>query len=667
MFTSLLVANRGEIACRIMKTARRLGLHVMTVYSDPDCGQRHMEEADEAWNIGSTTGYLDIDRLIAVARGSRAGALHPGYGFLSENPALAEACEEAGIVFVGPSARAMRIMGLKDSARAAMVAAGVPVAEGHAEEAPDDAGLLEHARGIGFPVIIKAVAGGGGRGLRRVEACEDFPEALCSARREAQAAFGDGRMLVERFMTSSRHVEVQVLADSFGTVLHLGERDCSVQRRWQKLIEESPAPGLSARLREAMAEAAVAAARAVDYRGAGTVEFVLGEGSFSFLEMNTRLQVEHPVSEMITGIDLVEWQLRVAAGEALPWRQDAICAHGHAIEARLCAEDPSRDFLPSTGRIHHQRMPAQSARLRIDSGLREGDAISSHYDSLMAKIIAHGDDRDEAVSRLGVALGSLSILGVATNAGFLKRILEDPEFREGAVDTGFLERMGPDSPEAPSVVVAAAAMHFSNVLDEDPAGDPWVSLAGWRLWGDDSGMMELVVDGLAHDVAVTVLARGCCRVDDAVHRVVERSGAALVLETDSRVLHLDLVAVGEDVHVSWQGRSHVVRRRRLRAAAGHAGAMSGDVKAPLPGTVAAVSIAEGDTFRCGDVLVVLEAMKVEITIRAEGAGSALAVTVQPGEKVEEGATLVKVAVSPATTAPAGRQNKDGEAPAIETA
>ncbi len=652
MFTRLLVANRGEIACRIMKTARRLGLHSIAAYTAPDREARHVAEADEAWSIGDRDGYLDIDRLIAAARDSGAEALHPGYGFLSENPALAEACEDAGIVFVGPPARASRIMGLKDSARAVMAAAGVPVCEGHAEESPDDAGLLGHALAIGFPVIIKALAGGGGRGLRRVETGEDFPEALRSARREAGAAFGDERMLVERFMASSRHVEVQVLADSSGTVLHLPERDCSVQRRWQKLIEESPAPGLPARLREAMGEAAVAAARAVDYRGAGTVEFIVGKGSFSFLEMNTRLQVEHPVSEMITGIDLVEWQLRIAAGEALTWRQDAIRAHGHAIEARLTAEDPSRDFMPSTGRIHHQRMPRESPRLRVDSGIRDGVAVSRHYDSLMAKIIAHGDDRDEAISRLGGALGSVSILGVATNAGFLKGVLDDPEFREGAVDTGFLERITHEPQAAPGAVAAAAALHFSGILDRGPGGGPWASLPGWRLWGDDSGVMELAIDGIPHDAAVTILGRDCCRIDDVVFRVVERSGASLVLDTGSRVLHLDFVAVGEDVHVAWQGCSHVVRRRDHRATAGDSPAASGDVTAPLPGTVAAVRIADGDTFRRGDVLVVLEAMKVEIAIRAEGAGTAGAVAVQPGERVEEGATLVKVAAPPPV--PAGR-------------
>ncbi len=654
MFTRLLVANRGEIACRIMKTARRFGVHSIAVYTDPDRGQRHVAEADEAWSIGERDGYLDIDRLIAAARDSGAEALHPGYGFLSENPALAEACEGAGIVFVGPPARASRIMGLKDSARAVMVAAGVPVSEGHAEESPDDTGLLDHALDIGFPVIIKAVAGGGGRGLRRVEREEDFSEALLSARREAEAAFGDRRMLVERFMASSRHVEVQVLADSHGTVLHLPERDCSVQRRWQKLIEESPAPGLPPRLRQAMGEAAVAAARAVDYRGAGTVEFIVADGSFSFLEMNTRLQVEHPVTEMITDIDLVEWQLRIAAGEALTWCQDAICLHGHAVEARLCAEDPSRDFLPSTGRIHHLNMPRESTRLRIDSGIRDGVTVSRHYDSLMAKLIAHGDDRDEAISRLGEALASVSILGITTNAGFLKRVLEDPEFREGAVDTGFLERVTHQPQSAPGVVIAAAAMHFSGILDQGPTGDPWVSLAGWRLWGDDSGVMELAIDGRPHDVTVTVLGRGRCRIGDDVVEVIERSGAALTLEAGSRILHLDLVVTGDDVLVAWRGCSHAVRLRRRQAAAGDAAGASGDVTAPLPGTVAAVSIAEGDTFRRGDVLVVLEAMKVEIAIRAEGAGTARAVTVQPGQRVEEGATLVKVAAPPPASVPAGR-------------
>ncbi len=644
MFARLLVANRGEIACRIMKTARRLGLHAIAVYTAPDRGARHVGEADEAWSIGDRDGYLDIDRLMDVARDSGAESLHPGYGFLSENPALAEACEDAGIAFVGPPARASRIMGLKDSARAVMAAAGVPVLPGHAEESPNDASLLDHALDIGFPVIIKAVAGGGGRGMRRVEEREDFPEALRSARREARAAFGDERMLIERFMASPRHVEVQVLADRPGTVLHFPGRDCSVQRRWQKLIEESPAPGLPARMRDAMGEAAVAAARAVDYLGAGTVEFIVGNGSFSFLEMNTRLQVEHPVTEMITGIDLVEWQLRIAAGEALTWRQETICAHGHAIEARLCAEDPSRDFMPSTGRIHHHRMPRESAYLRIDSGIREGVTVSRHYDSLMAKIVAHGNDRDEAISRLGKALGSVNILGVATNAGFLKGVLDSPAFGEGAVDTGFLERFVHEAPAVPGAVIAAAAMRFSGLLDRDADGDPWLSLAGWRLWGNETAIMELAVDGTPHDVAVTVLDGTRCRIGDDVVCIVERTGASLVLDTGSRILHLDVVAVGEDVHVAWQGSSHVVRRRHHRTAVRDSTAVSGDVTAPLPGTVAAVRVAEGDAFQHGDVLVLLEAMKVEIAVRAEGAGTVRTVAVEPGDRVEEGAILATVAV-----------------------
>lgn len=651
MFTRLLIANRGEIACRVIRSARRLGLASIAVYTDPDRGQRHVVEADEAWCLGLQDGYLDIERLIAVARRSGAEALHPGYGFLSENPALAEACEEAGIVFVGPPPAASRIMGLKDAAKEAMAAAGIPVVPGFSDERRDDNGLLERTLETGFPVMIKAVAGGGGRGMRRVETAEAFPGALRSARREALAGFGDDRMMIERLIASPRHIEFQVLADTCGNVLHLFERDCSLQRRWQKLVEEAPAPGMTPALRKTMGEAAVGAARAIGYRGAGTVEFIaqgcdgLEPARFWFMEMNTRLQVEHPVTEMITGIDLVEWQLRIAAGEPLPWRQEDLVLEGHAVEARICAEDPSRDFLPSTGRIGHLAMPQESPYLRIDSGIREGAAVTPHYDSLIAKIIAKGRDRDHALDRLIGALRDVEVAGIATNTAFLANILMDPEFRRGGIDTGFLDRFqghGPATGDLPPAVVATAAMQFSGALDAADTIDPWSSFRGWRLWGHDPAVEELVIDGRSLSVTVSVLGRDCCRIGEDVVRVHERRGTHLTLDFGDRIETVGLDIIGETVHVCCRGSIHAARRARRERTAGEAAGDTGDVTASLPGKVVAVYVGEGDAFVRGDVLVVLEAMKIELAIKAARDGVARAVPVAPGDRVEEGDTLVVV-------------------------
>ena len=651
MFTRLLIANRGEIACRVIRSARRLGLASIAVYTDPDRDQRHVAEADEAWCLGPQEGYLDIERLIRVARRAGAEALHPGYGFHSENPALAEACGEAGIVFVGPPSAASRIMGLKDAAKVAMTAAGIPVVPGFAEEQRNDNDLLEHALETGFPVMIKAVAGGGGRGMRRVETAEAFPDALRSARREALAGFGDDRMMIERLIASPRHIEIQVLADACGNVLHLFERDCSLQRRWQKLVEEAPAPGMTPVLRKAMGEAAVGAARAIEYQGAGTVEFIaegrdgLEPASFWFMEMNTRLQVEHPVTEMITGIDLVEWQLRIAAGETLPWRQEDLVLEGHAVEARICAEDPSRDFLPSTGRIAHLAMPQESPHLRIDSGIRQGAAVTPHYDSLIAKIIAKGRDRDHALDRLIGALRDVEVAGIATNTAFLANVLMDPEFRRGGIDTGFLDRFqgyGPATGDLPQAVVAAAAMQLSGALDEADAIDPWSSYRGWRLWDQDRAVEEYVIDGCSLSVTVSVLGRGCCRIGEDVVCVHELRGAHLALDFGDRIETVGLNIRGESVHVRHRGNTHVARRARRERIAGEAAGYEGDVTASLPGKVVAVHVGKGDAFVRGDVLVVLEAMKIELAVKAVRDGVATAVPVAPGDRVEEGDTLVVV-------------------------
>ena len=483
MFGKLLVANRGEIACRVMRTAHRLGIPTVAVYSDADRDALHVAMAGEAWRLGpapASRSYLDIERVLAAAAASGADAVHPGYGFLSENPAFVDACTAAGIVFVGPPAAAVRAMGLKDAAKRVMESAGVPVVPGYHGEAQDDAALLDHARRIGFPVMVKAVAGGGGKGMRRADDEAGFEPALEAARREARSSFGDDRVLVERCIERPRHVEVQVFADAHGNAVHLFERDCSLQRRHQKVVEETPAPGMTPQMRAAMGAAAVAAARAIGYRNAGTVEFIadasggLSQDRFWFMEMNTRLQVEHPVTEMVTGTDLVEWQLRVAAGEPLPLAQAELSMTGHAVEARVYAEDPGRGFLPSTGVLAHLGTPPESARVRVDIGVREGDTVTPHYDPMIAKVIAHGEDRAAALTRLSGALRGFEVAGVATNVPFLARLLADPEFRAGDADTGLIDRKldallarGP----VPDAVLAIAAMHAAGALAADTGRD----------------------------------------------------------------------------------------------------------------------------------------------------------------------------------------------------
>ncbi|HJS85487.1 MAG TPA: acetyl-CoA carboxylase biotin carboxylase subunit, partial [Acetobacteraceae bacterium] len=459
MIRTLLIANRGEIAVRVARTARRMGIETVAVFSEADAGAMHVQAADRAVLIGpapARESYLAIDRIIEAARRTGADAVHPGYGFLSENPAFAEACAEAGLIFVGPPAEAMRAMGSKSSAKALMRQAGVPVLPGYDGEAQEPGFLADQAARVGFPVVIKAVSGGGGRGMRVVERAGDFGTALASARQEAASAFGDDRVLIERYLARPRHIEVQVFADTHGNAVHLFERDCSAQRRHQKVIEEAPAPGLDPVRREAMGAAAVACARAVGYVGAGTVEFVADADGFYFLEMNTRLQVEHPVTEMVTGFDLVEWQLRVAAGETLPASGDAIRLRGHAIEARLYAEDPARDFAPSVGRIVALRLP-QGEGVRVDAGVRAGDAVSVHYDAMIAKVICHGATREEALARLRRALAETEIAGVASNLDLLARIAAHPAFAAGGIDTGFIGReaaslLAPQRPPPPDVL-----------------------------------------------------------------------------------------------------------------------------------------------------------------------------------------------------------------------
>ena len=670
MFGKLLIANRGEIACRVMRTAHRLGIRTVAVYSDADRDALHVSMAAQARRLGpapASQSYLDIDRVIAAATASGADAVHPGYGFLSENPEFIEACTAAGIVFVGPPAAAVRAMGLKDAAKRVMEQAGVPVVPGYHGEEQDDAALLAHARRIGYPVLVKAVAGGGGKGMRRADTDAGFGDALEGARREARSSFGDDRVLIERCIERPRHIEVQVFADAHGDAVHLFERDCSLQRRHQKVIEETPAPGMTQAMRAAMGTAAVAAARAIDYRGAGTVEFIadvcegLREDRFWFMEMNTRLQVEHPVTEMVTGTDLVEWQLRVAAGEPLPAGQAQLSISGHAVEARVYAEDPQRGFLPATGTIVHLATPPQSRHVRIDSGVREGDAVTPHYDPMLAKVIAHGDDRTMAIARLGGALRGFEIAGVTTNVPFLSRLAADSGFRAGDVDTGLIDRKldglvarGP----VPDPVLAVAAMHAAGAL-ADPRGeasgdapgdlwrDPWSTSTGWRLWGAGEQAVHLQIDGDAVEARVTFLEEGGCRIGHGntaiVARLVRRDGPCVTLDLSDRIASARIVPDRDALHVLHEGRVYCVGPPGRAAQDAEAGGTPPEVVAPLPGKVARMAVRQGETVSRGATLVVLEAMKMELAVEAPRDGLIAEVAVSEGDQVDEGTVLVTFA------------------------
>ena len=663
MFRKLLIANRGEIACRVMRTADRLGIRTVAVYSDADRDALHVAMAGEAWRLGpapAPQSYLDVERMIEAAAASGADAVHPGYGFLSENPAFVDACAAAGVVFVGPPAAAVRAMGLKDAAKRVMEGAGVPVVPGYHGEEQGDAALLDHARRIGFPVLVKAVAGGGGKGMRRADDVAGFGPALEAARREARSSFGDERVLVERCIERPRHLEVQVFADARGNAVHLFERDCSLQRRHQKVIEETPAPGMTPEMREAMGAAAVAAARAIDYRNAGTVEFIadasegLREDRFWFMEMNTRLQVEHPVTEMVTGTDLVEWQLRVAAGEPLPLAQADLSMNGHAVEARVYAEDPGRGFLPATGTLAHLATPPGSGHVRIDGGVREGEAVTSWYDPMIAKVIAHGDDRAMALDRLAGALREFEVAGVATNVAFLARLVGEPGFRAGDVDTGLIERRldallsrGP----VPAPVLAAAAMHAAGALAEPPDGsawrDPWSTLTGWRPWGVAEQRVRLEIDGEAVEMPVAFLENGGCRIGVAdaslVARPVRRDGARVVLDLSDRIVSIRIVSTDDGLYVLHDGRTYSVALPDHAVEGADAVDAAAHVVAPLPGRVVKVAVRGGDTVRRGATVVVLEAMKMELGVEAPRGGRIDAVAVSEGDQVEEGAVLVTYA------------------------
>ena len=643
MFRSVLIANRGEIACRIARTAKRLGLRTIAVYSTADADALHVRICDEAYCIGGAEpreSYLSIESLIATARHARAECIHPGYGFLSENADFAEACEKASIIFVGPPAAAIRAMGLKDRAKTLMEKAGVPVVPGFHGERQDAKFLKEKAYEIGYPVLIKPAAGGGGRGMRRVDKHADFETALEGAIRESQSAFGSGRVLIEKFIAAPRHIEVQIFADRHGNVIHLGERDCSLQRRHQKVIEEAPAPGMTADLRARIGAAAVAAAKAVDYRGAGTVEFVadssegLRADAIWFIEMNTRLQVEHPVTEAVTGLDLVEWQLRVAAGEKLPLTQGQVRTDGHAVEARVYAEDPEHDFLPSTGTIVALELPSD---IRVDAGIEAGGQVTPYYDPMIAKLIAQAPTRQAALDRLAQALDRTVIAGVRSNVAFLANLCRADEFRRGKVDTGFIDgnlaRLGaapqPRDNAAAALGVAhlldaAAALEAASDDNSAPSDSPWDSRDGFQLGGVRSIAIPIVIEGENGDALVTYSA-------DGARVAIDGTAPA----TDAKVF-----VTGQDAYVVRGGRQTRVRIRDFAAPSAAASTGDGVIKAPMHGKVLELLALVGDRVDFGQRLAVIEAMKMEHTLRAPFAGTVTQVLVRSGGQVVESAPVM---------------------------
>jgi 3-methylcrotonyl-CoA carboxylase alpha subunit len=684
MFRTLLIANRGEIACRVAATARRLGIRTVAVFSDADAGAAHVAACDEAIRIGaaaSSDSYLRIDRIVAAARAAGAEAIHPGYGFLSENAAFAVACADAGRVFVGPAPSAIHAMGDKRQAKQLMRAASVPLIPGYDGQDDSDVTLSAQAAQIGFPLAIKAALGGGGRGIRVVTAREEFDAALAACRREAQAAFGDDRVLLERYLPHPRHIEVQVFADQHGHCIWMTERDCSAQRRHQKVIEESPAPGLTPELRIRLGQAAVTAARAVGYVGAGTVEFLLMPGGeFYFMEMNTRLQVEHPVTEMVTGLDLVEWQLRVAAGEALPLTQGQVPQDGHAIEARIYAEDPQRDFMPGTGLIRFLALPphvafsvragaaasGDTAPVRVDSAVRAGDWVTPYYDAMIAKLIVWGADRQQALARIREALQRTLIVGLASNVDFLLRLADSAEFSSGRVDTGLIGRQieqltDPGDPFEAQAVAAAVVFLLAEEVRTQTA-NPWSNRQGWRLNGVAARGLTLR-NGLAQQ-HVTVeyhvdgphLDAGSWR---APLRIDAGEGSTLRFALADRVMTADVVRDGAALHVFAGGRHRSYTLLDPLAMAGGADQDEDRLCAPMPGKIIAIHASNGDRVRRGQLLLVMEAMKMEHSILAPHDGVVEQLRYRVGDQVEEGATLVSLH-EPGAEHPRAAAEREGE-------
>ncbi|NGR06772.1 acetyl/propionyl/methylcrotonyl-CoA carboxylase subunit alpha [bacterium SGD-2] len=669
MFDTLLIANRGEIACRVAATARRMGLRTVAVYSDADAHARHPAVCDTAVHIGGAeprASYLRGDAIIQAALQTGAQAVHPGYGFLAENEAFAKACADAGLIFVGPPVAAIAAMGSKSAAKALMEKAGVPLVPGYHGDNQDPDFLRRQADSIGYPVLIKASAGGGGKGMRVVGSSVDFDEALASCKREAASSFGDDRVLIERYLLKPRHIEIQVFADTHGNCLHLFERDCSVQRRHQKVIEEAPAPGMTEERRHAMGEAAVAAARAVGYVGAGTVEFIAEpDGRFYFMEMNTRLQVEHPVTEMITGQDLVEWQLRVAAGEPLPLTQEELEISGHAIEARIYAENPEKGFLPSIGTLNMLAFPEHVefalGDVRVDGGVRAGDVISPHYDPMIAKLIVRGRNREEARARMLQALGDMRVAGLHTNIAFLRRLMADEAFATADLDTGLIERrvdtlFPPQkaTPDAVLAMAAAALLHADGYTGGEAqrrsvAADPWDVADGWRVSGRHTRIFNLIdADGEARDITLlrdegrwSMWQRDSAQPLEWAAQPVAPGRCRVRLRLNGEDHDGDALLLGESVTVYRDGQAYALQLHDAVAhAQDEAADPGGSLTAPMPGKIISVAVQPGDRVKAGDTLLVMEAMKMEHTIHAPREGVVQEIYFQPGEQVSDGEQLI---------------------------
>ncbi|WP_428422078.1 acetyl/propionyl/methylcrotonyl-CoA carboxylase subunit alpha [Methylibium sp.] len=668
MFKKILIANRGEIACRVATTARRLGIATVAVYSDADANALHVRACDEAVRIGGAAprdSYLRPERILEAALATGAQAVHPGYGFLSENEGFAQACADAGIAFIGPTPAAIQAMGLKAESKRLMDAANVPLVPGYHGADQDPALLRREAARIGYPVLIKASAGGGGKGMRVVTSEAGFEAALASCQREALNSFGDDAVLVERYLRKPRHIEIQVFGDNHGHCLYLFERDCSVQRRHQKLLEEAPAPGMSEERRRAMGEAAVAAAKAVGYVGAGTVEFIAEpDGRFYFMEMNTRLQVEHPVTEAITGLDLVEWQLRVAAGEPLPLQQHELRIHGHAIEARVCAENPDANFLPSTGRLQVLRWPAHvafrrttdagdsrdaaPAPVRVDAGVGEGDSITPHYDSMVAKLIVWGEDRAQALARMDRALAQTHIVGPQHNVAFLRRVVNSASFAEADLDTGLIEReravLFDVPPLAIDVVAAGVAAHAVALERASEDADPWSRRDGWRLHGGATRRFEIDHADSHHRVALMRTRGGAMQlhVGEVAHAftVTPLGSDRYDIVLGERRIALAAYAIGESVAVFVPEGSALVREVDVLAHAGDAASEGGRLTAPMPGKVVGFLAQPGERVKRGQPLAVMEAMKMEHTLSAPSDGIVKGLCFAAGEQVAEGEALL---------------------------
>jgi 3-methylcrotonyl-CoA carboxylase alpha subunit len=663
MFDKILIANRGEIACRVAATARKMGIRTVAVYSDADENARHVLMCDEAVHIGPPApkeSYLRGERIIEAAKATGAEAVHPGYGFLSENEDFAQACADAGLVFIGPPPSAIKAMGLKAESKQLMEKARVPLVPGYHGASQDPELLRREADRIGYPVLIKASAGGGGKGMRVVASAAEFDAALASCKREATNSFGDDAVLIERYVTRPRHIEIQVFGDAHGNLVHLFERDCSVQRRHQKVLEEAPAPGMTEQRRREMGEAAVAAAKAVGYVGAGTVEFIAeptseGDLRFYFMEMNTRLQVEHPVTEAITGLDLVEWQLRVAAGQALPLRQDQLRIQGHAIEARLCAENPDANFMPATGRLDVYRTPDASAferaAVRLDAGVREGDAITPWYDPMIAKLIVWGADREQALARLDAALAQTHIVGLHTNVAFLRRVVASRSFAQADLDTALIERERAvlfDAPPLPVELSAAAVVAHTLAAEQaQETADPWSRRDGWRLHGAALRRFDLEIHG-RHEIATLQRTHGGAMVLALGDRrwpfsARSRGGHQHDVTLGEQRHALTVYAHGERIAVFAAAGSAQLQEIDPIAHAADGAVEGGRLTAPMPGRVIAFLARPGDSVTLGQPLAVMEAMKMEHTISAPRDGTVAELLYAVGDQVSEGGELLRLA------------------------